>query len=360
MKTNKQVLLRAILLCMIILSNMNLAQAQSPSGPWWDGLKEGLENFVNDLENSPEAKEAWRWMTIYNTDIQMWMEGGVSSSSGVSKGKESVYAEFDWDNLAEKLVVTGIERSGPVVNTLYTDKAGNLYSPYEGGYIKINVPKLMLDLNGSIDIMGKTFPVQELLKANMVYLGKAVDLVERLIGIVPDRTAEDPYGWAMSYLDIIYHFIYFSTGLKPGFIDQLEDAREDLNAQEFSAFLLENGLSEGLADMLANLQRAGDMSNIVGFPVFIHWAMLYSSETLKGQFPVTESEVGCPDGGTGCNKFTVSSGKERGKSMTFDQFGRLVYIDALKDGFVRYSYDMDLTVNLPPAITFQEAVNQHR
>lgn len=134
----------------------------------------------------------------------------------------------------------------------------------------------------------------------------------------------------------------------------------DLNVQEFREFLLENGLSDAIASMLEYMQKADDMSSLVGFPVLIHWAMLYSSETLKGQFPVTESEVGCPDGGTGCNKFTVSSGKERGKSMTFDQFGRLVYIDALKDGFVRYSYDMDLTVNLPPAITFQEAVNQHR
>lgn len=349
MKTNKQVLLRAILLCMIILSNMNLAQAQSPSGPWWDGLKEGLENFVNDLENSPKAKEAWRWMMIYNNDIRMWMEGGITNGGGSSN--ESIYAEFDWDNLAEKMVVKGIEKGGPVVSTLYTDKTGNLYSPYEGGYIKINVPKTILDLNGKIDLLGKSIAVQELLKANMIEMGAALIYFQQILGEV--FNGKDP-------LLSIAIFIYQLTGQNPTFLSDLKGLSGDLNVQEFREFLLENGLSDAIASMLEYMQKADDMSSLVGFPVLIHWAMLYSSETLKGQFPVTESEVGCPDGGTGCNKFTVSSGKERGKSMTFDQFGRLVYIDALKDGFVRYSYDMDLTVNLPPAITFQEAVNQHR
>jgi len=357
---------------MITLSNMNLAQAQSPSDPWWDGLKEGLENFVNDVENSPEAKEAWRWMTIYNTDIQMWMSGGMSNSSGLPKGggEESVYAEFDWDNLAEKMVVTGYEKGAPVVNTLYTDKTGHLYSPYEGGYIKINVPKTILDLNGTINLLDKHIPVQDLLKANMVDMAIGLTLVEHILGkgiayIVKNEGLGEKDAKFRIFEHIYYAIVYFTGGgpisSSAGHtLRELHDSSEDLNVQELREFLHKNDLSDSMASMLENLQRAGDMSSMVGFPVFIHWAMLYSSETLKSQFPVTESEVSCPDGSTGCNKFTVSSGKERGKSMTFDQFGRLVYIDALKDGFIRYSYDKDLTVNLPAAITFQEAVNQHR
>lgn len=359
MKTYKQGILKVIFLCMITLSSLNLAQAQSNSSPWWDGLKEGLENFVNDVENSPEAKEAWRWMTIYNTDIRMWMNGGMAKSSGSSKGraKESVYAEFDWDNLAEKMVVTGIEKSGPVVHTLYTDKTGNLYSPYEGGYIKVNVPKTILDLNGTIDLLGKSIAINELLAANSAHFNQALEMFSILYSSLGGREG-------IGFLtNIISNYIYQLTGRSSNPLGALLDYSDAdlINVIDgLRNLLVENGLSGGIADMLANLQRADDMGSLVGFPIFIHWAMLYSSETIRSQFPVTESEVSCPDGSTGCTKLTISSGKERGKSVTFDQFGRLVYIDALKDGNCRFSYDRDLTVNLPPAITFREAVNQHR
>ena len=96
--------------------------------------------------------------------------------------------------------------------------------------------------------------------------------------------------------------------------------------------------------------------SIAGFPVFIHWAFLYSPNFIRAKYNVTETKLNYHNI-PGCTKLTVASGKERGKYMIFDEYNRLIYIDSKENGSVQYFYGRDLTVTLPAAQKMSDIIN---
>lgn len=333
--------MKTILTLILSLSLFIFSQAQSDgsseaSGSAWGGVAGSLSKFVDKFEMSKEAKEALRWMSIYNSDIRMWMQSVPGSSYELPikppfgpqsySADGSIYAEFDWDNLAEKMIIDSkgdpATGGGAVRYTTYTDKHANIYFPYENTYIKMN-PKNAI-LQNTPRILGIAFALDELAQLNRDNLMT----LAQLMGLI--RNSNNPI-W-IRVLNSYNTIVPFLDGRGPA----------------IAAVLIRQLLDERY-------------TSIVGFPVFIHWALMYSPDLLKSKFSVTESTVDCPDGsGPNCTKCTVSSGSEKGKSMTFDQYGRLVYIDAKKEGSVRYAYDRDLTVNVPQAITFDQLLRAAR
>lgn len=318
------------ILCSFTFSQAQTVESSESPGSVWGGIAGSLNKFVDKFELSMDANEAMRWMAIYNSDIRMWMQevpGGAyqpafdKGAKGRSAGG-SIYAEFDWDNLAEKMIVDGGEPY-----TAYTDKHGFMYFPYENIYLKIN-PKNAIQEN-ALQIFGVALELSELVQ---LHLDKFI-VVSELLRTVAGR------------------FSGTTNPLYKGIADVYPT---------LAAFVNGRGIVELTSDLLDQLARE-KFSSIVGFPVFVHWALMYSPDLLKSKFSVTETTVDCPDGsGNNCTKCTVASGKEKGKSMTFDQYGRLIYIDAKKDGNVKYAYDKDLTVNVPRALTFKQLIGLMR
>lgn len=333
--------MRKMILILLIAYPYSLVQAQTEnssneSGSFWDGMVGSLSNYFSVYDLPPEAREAIRLMKIYNTDIQMWMvdvygeESFFHPSSAIRYAGGSIYAEFDWDNLTEKMIIKGIEQDrfeDYYIDeyTMYTDRHANIYVPYESVYLRMNPKKAFLKLDLQIFNLS-------------VLLDDIVSL-----------TAQS-YEFLIGYLNFYAPSGYKSLErLLPIYAPEIHRVlRDGLGASDMVIKLIRNLINE-------------KYTSVIGFPIFIHWALMYSPDLLKAHFPVTESMVNCPDGsGTKCLKLTVSSGKDKGKSMTFDSYSRLIYIDAKKDGSVRYSYDKDLTVNVPPAITFQQLLRIYR
>ena len=102
-----------------------------------------------------------------------------------------------------------------------------------------------------------------------------------------------------------------------------------------------------------------ELEVIGGFPIFIHWAIIYSPEVIKKHYgnKVSETTFDCDGFSNACTKLTIISGKEKGKLMLFDRYGRLVFIDTKGEGTALFQYDRDITVNLPPAYTMQDIMS---
>ena len=333
---------------LLLLCSFPFLQAQSggtdnSEDSFWEGLAGSLDKFVNNFEMSPEAKEALRWMSIYDTDIQMWMDGehgdaraGQQNPFGSKSAGGSIYAEFDWDNLAEKMIVEGGKDAEFETYTAYTDRHGNFIVPYEGTHLRMNPKKAILD--NSLEILGASFYLEQFVDLLYPYLAEAHSF---LVSVILELgMGAGPLGSELlSFLNELSEFGMLYPG-KEAFI---EGTISPENVKE-------------LLDKLAQEKY----TSTVGFPVFIHWALMYSPDLLKAHFSVTDTTVECPDGsGPNCTQSTVTSGPEKGKSMTFDPFGRLVYINAKKDGRVRFAYGKDLTVNIPQSITFQQLLRAH-
>ncbi|SRR5690606_2956856 len=339
--------MKTILTTLLLVFSFPFLQAQgggsnNADASFWDGLAGSLDKYVNKFEMSPEAREALRWMSIYNTDIRMWMDGehGDARSGqnpfGSKPAGGSIYAEFDWDNLAEKMIVDGGKESEVESYTAYTDRHGNFIVPYESTYLRMNPKKAILD--NRLEILGAAFDLALLVDLLYPYVADAHSLL--VAAILDLGMGAGPLATEIIVLLNMLNELGMAYPSKEAFIEGTVSPEK----------------VKELLDQLAQEK----VTSTVGFPVFIHWALMYSPDLLKAHFPVTDSKVECPDGsGPNCTQSTVSRGPEKGKSMTFDSFGRLVYINAKKEGRVRYAYDRDLTVNIPRSITFQQLLSAH-
>ena len=329
----------------------NSLQAQD-SASIFSGMQESLNHHASTI--SEITGEANRLFMLFKGDIRLYMsshdEGNfydlspTKQNSGLfyNRGRSdaSIYAQLDWDNKAMSMHVKnskymegigvagtggGFGKSHSTDHYQFTDKHGNWYVPMElesGGiiYIKVEAKQYAIEAfkglhDLSIDLA-------------------AADGVQWLLGAAKNidwkKLEDSGYDLKKSGLQDI------STTILEG---------REINAQ------LQKELKEVLK-LLLNKQY----SDIAGFPIFIHWAFLYSPKLIKSKYDVTENSFDCYGLPNACTELKVKSGKEKGKSMIFDQHNRLVFINAKKEGTALFLYDKDVSVTLPPSATMRDII----
>lgn len=342
--------IRYILIIAVFLFSMNVPiQAQSDEGGFLEGIQSSLSNM---FDNSIQHTEAGRLYMLFTSDIRMLMKAhdeGINQEFLETRYVEtssdaSIYAEFDWDNKAlsmhlkkseNKTFIKHVADFGPVYHHKknkeidhyqYTDKDGYWYVPgdpphYQGtgeqNYIKFNAKKAARD---GLDLLSEL---------NLGIIAHEVGLGLSAIWNV--------IGSELYYAGVGENYYLGPIDIR-GFSEAGENAEARIN--EIRQMLNEEYLS------------------MVGFPVFIHWALIYSPDVILANYNVTETTQDCYNIPNGCTKLTIGSGKDRGKYMIFDQYNRLIYIDSKKEGSVEFRYDRDLTVRLPPAWNYSDIMRE--
>ena len=300
---------------------------ENSGGDMFNGMKNTLDNLKS---KGNEALRLWR---VLNQDIVMELNAEFEEDtehiwyySGAHEG--SIHGEYDADNRALSMHLTGSEyKTGIKASGLtkiskaqdhyqFTDIDGYWYVPYD-------------DPNGQYDYV-KFHAKQTVVSA----LQELIDIAAMINAENLATTAEEIFGQLDS------EFLKYLSNNK---FDQLIIAINKNLAALSKASQVE--LKKMIHDILK--ERYTEQ---LGLPVFIHWALIYSPNLVKKEKNVSETSLtyrGLPN----CTKLTVLSGKDKGKSMIFDPYDRLVYINALKEGTVAYYYDRDVTVTLPPALT---------
>lgn len=366
----------------ILLSTVLKAQTKSTSVsyPATDGIVNSLNKFIDDdfsekvgdvKEKSDgilnEIKDVFEginfWEKFMQNDIRLKMivknenkgrtrlddgvkDGGGSGFYAYNIGDDELYVEFDWDNRALSMIGNSskteyyngtktmggsklFEVGGKDKIVQYTDKDGNWYSPVEDmegyehvKYIKFNAKQMAVDmLNSWLDLsieLNTNKLVSELLG-----IASTIDIENPVMNFA----AEGPiYGLLVTMIDPNIGFEHYETR---GDAAQIE---------------LQNKLNEAIKALLNK-----KLEEIGGLPIFIHWAFIYTPETIRQHYGsmVKETPFECDGVANACTKFTVLQGEDSGKSMEFDSYDRLKFINAKKDGTANFFYDKDITVTLP-------------
>lgn len=356
MKTTYIYIVLTLVLCFSLQAQ---TKSTSDSNEAFKGIEKTLSMFVNDLiNNSYGLKEYRRLVKLTQSDIRLMMFGSKKketinylNTQNTEYSKEGfyfqklesqdyLYVQFDWDNGAlvmigepsksydefgyfgkwtnngyedEERIPISVNKKDKIVQ--FTDKDGFWYVPMKLGsgntiFIKFNAKqsfqKISKDLF-AITLQDYATRIGEML----VYIGSVIDW-QRL------------------------------DALNPGYIAGLK------------LIEIQNQTKEGLEALLKERYR-----NLEGFPIFIHWALLYSPESIKRYYgnKVSETTFDCDGFSNACTKLTITSGKENGKLMLFDRYGRLVFIDTKGEGTALFQYGRDITVNLPPAYTMQDIMS---
>jgi len=112
------------------------------------------------------------------------------------------------------------------------------------------------------------------------------------------------------------------------------------------AYVKSGGAEAILKQELKELMKM-QYGKISGFPAFIHFAFIISPTLARTQFNVKEETI-TSEGQTVLTKMTITSGKDAGYIIIFDQYGRLVHLRDTHGDTADYWYDKDVTVNIPP------------
>ncbi len=361
------------------------SEAASENNGFMDGLVNTLDNFKDDALEAVEdvvgnvtmddVKDAFKkigfWEKFMQGDIRLIMKKHDDFYlTGVSTSKQgdmfgyrefsidaSLSVEFDWDNRALKMVGKGerfvemgnigylggadIEKHFEDNIVQYTDKDGYWYVPvkFEGQafaneglsgekYVRFNAKQMAIDnlndiLDLSIDLM------TDKLTSELIGLTSVIDFTNPEILIAGDG---------------VLGLLVMSLKNKE-YAKELWNNAENLGDEKHLEF--QKDVEETINALLSK-----ELEKIGGFPVFIHWAFLYSPEVISAKYgnKVEKTSFNCEGVPKGCLKFTIKSGPDKGKSMAFDRQGRLKHINALKEGTATYYYDQDITVKIPEAL----------
>lgn len=292
------------LIAVLLFSLYVPAQAQSDEGSVWDGIEGTLNNMFDD---PIQRTEAGRLFMLFSSDISFIMkahndeefkrisQGPISLYTSSEASDASIYGEFDWDNRA--------------LSMHFKESATN-------------------------QTMG-------------IAMSETVLPLTKKSNKTPDHyqfTDKDGY-W---YVPNDSGYVKFNAKKAVTGFSGL--GLESLEAEMASAFGAESFRNE-----IRNLLNDRYLS-IAGFPVFIHWAFLYSPDYVRARYNVTEQTIHYSENAS-LTKLTVASGTEKGKFLLFDQYNRLIYIDSKKEGSIEFFYGRDLTVTLPPARTMSDVIN---
>lgn len=334
-------------------------QAQDSSINIFDGIQSSINQFTdNFIEEHPKVKEFRRLIMLRKSDIRISMnakyeaygDGVGTLGAGIyyeeSEYKGSLYVEFDWENKALMMRSKSSENTATLGVTIpsvidvkeskthegqsitqYTDKDGYWYVPYLEK-ISENVSELKYVKFNARQVVDIGLDVMQLINTE--------DLVEEF----------------KDFLNMLNY--------------------ENLTSEELRLII---GVSSELENLLREVPKIdGDTlkksvekelkklySEVGGFPIFIHWALMYSPKVIKAKYSkykIIETPQTCLDGSPeGCIKLTIGSGPDKGKFMIFDKYGRLIFIDAKKDGTALFEYGKDVTVTIPPARKLGDVMN---
>jgi len=340
-------LLRPIATLTLILGFAAEAIAQSDEGTDSSGgVQSTLGEFVSDAFDDLGTlyQEAVRLYWLSNSDITMWMTAHDEGTGDGGEGEErvgpfdmfilreapsdsSLYAEFDWDNLAMSMRArdSGNESSvefhplgaeidtsaEPTDITMYFDSSGTVYVPTgTGGYVTANLGDMV---SNSIDVFQVPFEIA-------INYGVA-EMLDNLLG----------------YAAIGMDDMSFGGGIPEPLIDAFEEYAETAwnNETQSWEYTSESGILEDrLREILENLMRVNYQALSV-FPL-VNFSILYSPTAVRSFGGVAEestSWLGQP-GGT---RFTVASGSDAGYVIAFDQFNRLVLLRDSDGNTARYA-----------------------
>jgi hypothetical protein len=261
--------------------------------------------------------------------------GYVFMRSGPSDS--SLYAEFDRQNLtmsmrAESSASDGMlgarlmgyggfqEANSEATDvTMFFDAAGNVYVPSDNGqYIKANMNAMVASMISTVEYsldVAMDSQVTEMLSAMLSELTSLLSLY----GMDAVYEAYEDSALLNEIIALHTSLAYSNGTLSPELRQQLRDALRDAIQSRFASF--------------------------GSFPL-IHFAYVFSPTMVRERGNVREESTTW-NGYGGATQFTVTSGDDAGYVIIFDVFGRLVLLRDTDGSTATYSYDSDVSVQLP-------------
>ena len=321
------------------------ATAQSEPGPF-DGLQNTLNEFADVASDAydylAEAyNEQVRLGMLAQSDIRMMMKAKFDEesiralpygyatlfNSHTTARETSMYAEFDWQNMAEMIDARSSESTitanlGPISGTstneaersiMYVDGGGYWYVPTDQyGYVQVNLQNQMQRVANTLEL--------------------SLDLaIEAGVTEMMDQLA------LMALID----WNIFGGSPVPEMPFELLQMLQDPDIDVTGELLRE----------LLEQQMQNHFQLLGNLPPFIHFAMVISPTLARAHFNVSEQTV-TYRGEPNCTKMTVLSGDDAGYISIFDQYGRLIHLRDTDDATADYWYDRDVTVNIPQSVRF--------
>jgi len=310
---------------------------------FWEKFMQGdirMEMTVGDVENRRDLHSE-------GTDFEHYR---------YRSGKDGIDAQFDWDNRALEMKVSAVKKE-----YTFDAKAWGGKPFYESG----GSHKQYTDINGywyvPVQFEGQSFAIEGLsgekhvrFNAKQMAVANLNDILDLSIDLMTDKLASELIGLT-SIIDFTNPKILIAgdgvLGLLVMTLIDKEFGKNSWNNLENLGDEKQLEIQKELKETIKTL-LSKELEAIGGFPVFIHWAFFYSPEVIRAKYgnKVTPKPFDCEGVSNGCLKFTVKSGPDKGKSMTFDRQGRLKHINALKEGTATYYYDQDITVKIPEAL----------
>jgi len=360
--------IRSLLASILVFGLAGPAYAQSTPTPAesWAAIQHAFPPQVNDAYESAghlysEATHSL-WF-IMDSDITMTMkshdEGGtdyignplessiyVFMRSGPSDS--SLYAEFDRQNLTMSMRAKSSASDGILAGgfpgfsgtvdagseatdvTMFFDAAGNVYVPTDDGqYIKANMNAMVASMISTLEYSLEAAMDSQVTEALNAMLSELASLLS-LDGMDTMSMAYGDSALLDAIIGVHMHLAYNNGTLSPELRQQLRDALRDAMQSRFASF--------------------------GSFPL-IHFAYVFSPTMVRERGNVRE-EPTTWQGYGGATKFTVASGDDAGYVMIFDVFDRLVLLKDTDGSTATYSYDSDVTVQLPQnVLSMQDLMN---
>lgn len=325
------------------------AQNEPVVGPF-DGIQSSLGEFLDSAgENYESLKQMYdeefiRLAWLFGSDIRMKMNaefegiqtGGpiTGSSLGIFWLNEedhegSLYAEFDWQNMAESMRAKSSEYSAKMGIgflgtttvteakdfTMYVDAQGYWYVPQEKyGYVRVNLIEFTQDVAKTLEV-GLELAIE----------AKVTEILDQLAVLAIMGSMEDGNEWMKEFIP-----------------NEMIGAYTDPDPDK-------SVVGELLKQKLEKMVKL-QFEQISNLPPLIHFAFIISPTLARSQFNVQEESVSFM-GQVLSTKMTVVSGKDAGAVVIFDRYGRLIHLIDPDGDTATYRYDKDVTVNIPPAMS---------
>ncbi len=274
-----------------------------------DDIKDGIEKIAY-LEKFMRGDIRLLMLSIEENSkfnysgIKIFTENGFDLYTRNEDNTSSLYIEFDWDNRAQKMVGKGdafdshigflsTDAGGDIgkftnkahSSVQFTDKESYWYVPLkaESGntmFIKFNAKQMAVESLKTLQDLAIDLKASDFAKILMGLMSK-LDFQNLLSSIPPEN-----------YLAAIFSEL--------GQIDYAE--MNNLGDEKISE--IEEKIKELIEQLLSQ-----QLKEIGGFPIFIHWAFIYSPEVIKKHYgnKASETTFDCDGFSNACTKLTITS-----------------------------------------------------
>ena len=305
-----------------ILSILALSPAAWPQTPNLSpDVQQALNQWVLDqIAGTGSLRGAYeegvRLWQLFGEDVQMWMNVETETQAdgfrlgqyfffgGEIGSESSMYAKFDWQNMATAMLVTSGESStgfgytqgaaqvGPNLGgfmfdseeqsvLMFFDNEGFIYTPYEdelgrGGFIKTDTVAFMQDMMQALDV-GLDLAIES-------GITEMVDRLLASLGMLANAGADD---WIFDYIpqEVLSEAMlgYFrEQGIGFGGNTEPDDtAMSNLDLTE-----------DRLRELIREFETA-QFDRIRAIPPIIHFAWIISPASMRARFALDERTITC-------------------------------------------------------------------